>query len=577
MKNGYEETSFGGGSIGGTISNCIYAANKAAQGGAAYGGRIYDSFLYENATINHESYQSGAGAGGATYRADLYGCIVSNNVAYYGGGACHGTISNSVVVCNIAKQSGGGILNGRAYDCILASNLAAYGGGASSIVAYNCIISNDYARLNGDVYYADGGGAGSCDLNNCRVVGNRSDSYGGGLSSGTFSGCWIEGNYAADSGGGVYICDGTNSVIVANVAGRDGGGSSESSLVNCTVVDNSANQYGGGVSGGRIINSIVYENSAMMSNDVYQSEASHSCSSNISTNDGNIILSPLFLDFAKRNFHLRTNSPCINTGLNSDLSLNSTDYDGNMRIKDGRIDMGAYEHDIDGVVGIYVIEPQGGFVSPMSGTVMSSGSVFFTAYGVRPFIGFYTNGVFATSKEIFEWTDITESGILEARFDTTNPLQIYVNGSYGDDENVGISQDAPLRSIEAALKIAYDGDTIMVDDGVYPPISVPNRPICIKSINGPSSTIIDGNGLSRCATLIEEGSSGSTEILEWGETGGKQVDQVLTSTNTVLSGFTLRNGLAAPWVFDDFYGPVGGGVCGGTLKNCIIIPNLIQA
>ena len=54
----------------------------------------------------------------------------------------------------------------------------------------------------------------------------------------------------------------------------------------------------------------------------------------------NVIGNPLFVDAANNNFHLQSNSPCINAGSSSDAPL--YDFDGNSRVMPP--DIGAYEY-----------------------------------------------------------------------------------------------------------------------------------------------------------------------------------------------------------------------------------------
>ncbi len=60
---------------------------------------------------------------------------------------------------------------------------------------------------------------------------------------------------------------------------------------------------------------------------------------------GNIDADPCFVDSDANDYHLLPTSPCIDTGDPNYLAgPNETDLDGNPRIIDGRIDMGAYEY-----------------------------------------------------------------------------------------------------------------------------------------------------------------------------------------------------------------------------------------
>jgi hypothetical protein len=110
-------------------------------------------------------------------------------------------------------------------------------------------------------------------------------------------------------------------------------------------VGNSAG-IGGGVSASSLTNSIVFFNSASETGANYwMSHLLSCCATPLPTNGvGNIANAPQFVDAAASNFHLLATSRCIDAGTNQTWMVGAVDLDGNPRIFNGIVDMGAYEY-----------------------------------------------------------------------------------------------------------------------------------------------------------------------------------------------------------------------------------------
>ncbi len=130
-----------------------------------------------------------------------------------------------------------------------------------------------------------------------------------------------------------------------------GGGAMYGMLNDCTLVGNSAAVSGGGAGDGYVNNCILYYNAApSQDNYVLDGEAygilNYCCIPDMpdgADGGGNITNAPTFVNWTNSDFHLQSNSPCINAGI--DIYVHSTnDLDGNTRIVGGTVDIGAYEY-----------------------------------------------------------------------------------------------------------------------------------------------------------------------------------------------------------------------------------------
>jgi hypothetical protein len=120
-------------------------------------------------------------------------------------------------------------------------------------------------------------------------------------------------------------------------------------LNNCTLTDNtSIFAMGGGARSCTLNNCILYYNTQgqfSKTEDNYDMcTLDYCCTTPLPASGvGNTDQAPAFVNPAGGDYHLQSGSPCINTGLNQDWMIGSTDLDGNPRIGRGVVDMGAYE------------------------------------------------------------------------------------------------------------------------------------------------------------------------------------------------------------------------------------------
>jgi hypothetical protein len=84
-------------------------------------------------------------------------------------------------------------------------------------------------------------------------------------------------------------------------------------------------------------------NGTVVSNYALGSSLYNTCTVPLPDNGGNITNEPAFMNLASGDFHLQSDSPCINAGKNSYVTC-TNDFDGNPRVKGGTVDIGAYEY-----------------------------------------------------------------------------------------------------------------------------------------------------------------------------------------------------------------------------------------
>jgi parallel beta-helix repeat protein len=372
--------SFGSSSTG-TFTDNVISDNTASSGGSVYFGSSSTGTLTDN-DINGNT----ASYGGGVYfesssTVTLTDNDISDNTANYSGGGVYfarnstGTLTGNDISGNTAKNSyGGGVYFDSSSTGTLTSNV-----------------------INGNTANSSGGGVSFAGNSTGTLTGNdisgntAKNSSGGGVyfaenSAGTLTDNDITGNTAKNDGGGVYFGSSStrnliiNNVISANTVNGNGGGlyiqpHDATILTNNTISNNDANN-GGGVwlklqddtDSADIYNNIIWNNSAVAKgNDLYINNDGNTnfipSPLNLFNNDfdqsfsGSHIAIPILIDSSNLNkldplfvddedYHLQASSPCIDTGDNAAPSLPSTDKDGNPRIVNSIVDIGAYEQQV---------------------------------------------------------------------------------------------------------------------------------------------------------------------------------------------------------------------------------------
>ena len=250
----------------------------------------------------------------------------------------------------------------------------------------NCIIKNNQGG-DGAGIYADN----KCEITDCKIYGNVALSKGGGAfcKSSTLTYCEINNNLidnltgSAKQGGGIYGENATiNNCLIANnsvlTETSYGGGmyigssSLPSQLLNCTMVNNFSYYLGGGVysvnsgSNNEFINCIMWGNKTDLNTQqvavsasnvpIYvrycaiQGGAAGIGTINLTAENGDDMFSPRFVNPTEQvganywggDWRIKEGSICINMGERLEYMIEQ-DLDDEVRVKQDRIDIGAYE------------------------------------------------------------------------------------------------------------------------------------------------------------------------------------------------------------------------------------------
>jgi len=529
-------------------------------------------------------------------------CRIENNRGLRGAGMCNSHCSPTVIDCVFSKNiyrpppygggEGSGMFNWysdpQVTGCTFSENLASHGGGmhnwGSSPTVTGCTFRrNTTSHSAAGMFNRDGA---SPTVTKCKFVENRTGSMGGGMfnidgSNPLVVNCLFSLNSASDESGrgeGGGICNDSDFDGLAV----------DPTIANCTFAGNSAIQNGGGVcdrrsSNSTLINCIFWDNNDFGGMDesaqVHGVPIINYCCVQGLTGDlggkGNIGADPEFTYPATGDYHLLPGSPCINTGDPDYVPAPAeTDIDGNPRVMDGRIDMGADEFQITPKPIIGISSSEFRFDADMGGlnpkeqvlvirNIGGGGTVYWSTLEDAPWLEVYpTNGESTKeSDEVILIVDISgmNSGLHNAELIivadgvVNSPRRISVTlHVYDNDGQLHVPSE--YATIQSAIDEAFGGDTIIVEPGTY------NENINFKGKNV-NLTAIDSNDPDVVATTIIHGGSKTSVVTFSG----------IEESTCSIQGFTIKGGYAQEPAH-------GGGVRGnGTVAriiNCHISENV---
>lgn len=462
------------------------------------------------------------------------GAIANNSSTFY--------IGDSIFEFNGA-QFGGCIANyvtfGIIENCSFVRNTVDFDGAAIRNNSCSALIKSCMFKSN---LAFDGGGAianrgiSSPLIEHCKFIENVAFSLGGAAQNETdstpfFSNCVFKGNMAAYGSGGAINSD-----------------SGSPNITNCVFAENEAQYPGGAISSyyesnPHVANSIFYNNKAPSNNDIFNEEirvdVKYSRIENYS-GIGNFMDDPLFIDVSGDNFHLRSDSPCRDTG---DPSVLSYDINGT------RNDIGVF-----GGPGTTQAEYDGDYDG--------MGDSWEKRWGLNP----NDPSDSALNPDSDYYNNLSEFN------NETNPLFftpriIYVNDD-ATGAKTGLSWDDAFTNLNDAIEAASRDSMIWVAEGLY------NRLVDNSDSIVTMKEHVDmyGGFLGTESTLAEREDPALHPTVLDGE--DRSLHVVKGAPHALIDGFIITRGISSV-TGRDYY---GGGMWNYivkdiTVSNCAIIEN----
>ncbi|MCK4294829.1 MAG: right-handed parallel beta-helix repeat-containing protein [Planctomycetes bacterium] len=610
LRNGFATN--GGGTLcnesSPTIANCTFLNNSTnGRGGALYNHNCSPTIVNCLFSRNSNITDDGGGIYNLKSSPVLTGCTFSRNTADSDGGAIYSLDSDLVLTdCAFTGNStrfSGGAMCTRADDgrcdlvltnCTFTDNSASYGGGMWT--RYGRLTLTDCTFTKNQATYS-GGGMRNADstsvLTNCIFRANSAQGGGGTSESySTLANCLYVDNHAySTAGASIGAGTVTNCVFIGNSSecstGGLGCGDGESVVTNCTIAGNSSGGYGrAGIGGGlgrlAVVNCIVWDNrdragaseSAQISDAVEGLLTVDYCCIQGWTGElggiGNTAENPEFVYPAGYNYHLLSNSPCINAGLPD--SYDGIDMDGEPRMLDGRVDIGADEFSAasEPLIGVhpksfgFAAHPDGGNPETQILTIRNLGADVLDWLIVEdcPWLNVAPQSGQSTGNSNQVTLSVDSSTLSSGLYNTelvitaegviNSPWRVQVTLQVFDDDGT-LHVPSEYETIQAAIDTALDGQSVILAPGTYTgdgnrEIDFKGKAITVRSQSGPESCVIDCN-----ANEYEP---------HWAFTFNSGED-----ANSVISGFTITNG----------YHKYGGGIhcyqAGPSISGCVLTGN----
>lgn len=325
--------------------------------------------------------------------------------------------------------------------------------------------------------------------------------FGGVENHGTLSNCIITKNYSylsvagVENSGRMENCIISSNRSIYNVGGIENSGT----VINCTVYGNRTSSFGrcGGITHkeGFTLNTISWGN---IGGDIdydfygYSGDVDYCCFGENDEIDGehNIHLKP-FLCSDENNtgwdFHLPFNSPCIGTGTISftnqygnTKTAPDTDFDGENRLNDSKVDIGAYEWAPGPKAQFYAERNHCAVGEPLSFSDLSIGEAQawywdfdgdgHTDSTEKNPVWYYQNpGLYSVSLRV-EDEEYENIRIIN---DYISVGQVYHVRKGGSDNQSGLNWLEAYQSLSKAISVVKPGDSVWIAHGTYQEFNTP--------------------------------------------------------------------------------------------------------